>query len=169
MNKASTVRPFGALVARKISMPGPGLVWKLSNALRFAFMRGWLAFHLIAPLARAFGLAVAYGKLEAVLMRKDGTRVNYGVLGYRLVTDAFVAFVTDQLQVETSIFGDFKFHDSGVGVTAENAANMQLKQPTVKPEQPEHKPNQPRMLIARLGLSRTQPRRRSRNTDCSTM
>src|SRR3990170_3210655 len=35
----------------------------------------------------------------------------------RLVTTAFVNFVTDQLQTETSVFGDFKFHDSGVGTT----------------------------------------------------
>src|SRR3990172_9257407 len=123
----TSITPFGALTARKIPAPKAPLAWKLSNSLRFAFMRGWLAFHFIAPLARAFGLAVAYGKLEAVLMRKDGTRVNYGVLGYRVVTDAFVAFVTDQLQVETSIFGDFKYHDSGVGVTAENAANTTIE------------------------------------------
>jgi hypothetical protein len=43
------------------------------------------------------------------------------------VTDAFVAFVVDQLQTETSVFGDFKFHDSGVGTTAENAANTAIE------------------------------------------
>jgi len=40
-----------------------------------------------------------------------------------VVTTAFVSFVVDQLQTETSVFGDFKFHDSGVGTTAENAGD----------------------------------------------
>lgn len=127
MNKASTVRPFGALVARKIPAPGPGLLWRLRNTLRPAFLRGWLAYHVAAPLARSFGLAVAIGRLEAILIRADGRRVNYGVLGYRVVTTAFVNFVTDQLQTETSVFGDFKFHDSGVGTTAENAADTGME------------------------------------------
>jgi hypothetical protein len=35
--------------------------------------------------------------------------------------------VVDQLQTETSVFGDFKYHDSGVGVTAENAADTVIE------------------------------------------
>lgn len=54
---------------------------------------------------------------------QNGMKTDYGVLSYRVVTDAFVAFVVDQLQVESALFGDFKFHDAGVGVTAEAAAN----------------------------------------------
>ena len=72
---------------------------------------------LVQPVARFFGLMTAYGRLEAVLVKTDGKRINYGVLGYRLVTTAFVNFVVDQLQTETSVFGDFKYHDSGVGIT----------------------------------------------------
>lgn len=45
---------------------------------------------------------------------------------YRVVTDAFVAFVVDQLQAETSAFGDFKYHDSGIGVGAEAAGDTAL-------------------------------------------
>lgn len=58
---------------------------------------------------------------------KNGTKTNYGVLSYRVVTNAFVAFVVDQLQTETSVFGDFKYHDSGVGTTAENAADTAIE------------------------------------------
>jgi len=67
--------------------------------------------------ARFFGLMTAYGKLEAILYRANGEVVRFGVLSYRVVTTAFVDFVTDQLQTETSVFGDFKYHDSGVGTT----------------------------------------------------
>jgi len=49
------------------------------------------------------------------------------VLGYRSVTTAFVSFVVDQLQIETAVFGDFKYHDSGVGVTAENITDTAME------------------------------------------
>lgn len=53
--------------------------------------------------------------------------VNFGVVSRRVVTNAFVAFVVDQLQTETSVFGDFKYHDSGVGTTAENADDTAIE------------------------------------------
>jgi len=37
----------------------------------------------------------------------------------RVITTAFVDFIVDQLQAETSAFGDFKYHDSGTGTDAE--------------------------------------------------
>jgi hypothetical protein len=73
------------------------------------------------------GIPTLTAELRAVLVRADGSRVNYGVLSRRLVTTAFVTFVVDQLQTETSVFGDFKYHDSGVGTTAENAANTTIE------------------------------------------
>jgi len=112
-----TATTHGKLAARKIERRGPSLAWKLANYLRPGFIRAWLGVYIFAPMARVFGIATAYGKLEAVLHKADGGRIYYGVLDYRLVTTAFVDFVTDQLQTETSVFGDFKYHDSGVGVT----------------------------------------------------
>ena len=44
----------------------------------------------------------------------------------KVVTDAFVAFVVDQLQAEDSTIGDFKFHEMGVGVGAEAAGDTAL-------------------------------------------
>jgi hypothetical protein len=58
---------------------------------------------------------------------QNGMKIDYGVLSYRVVTDAFVAFVVDQLQTETSVFGDFKYHDSGVGATAEAAGDTGIQ------------------------------------------
>src|SRR5687768_2625919 len=111
MNKASALGTKGTLAIRRISAPRAPLGWRISNALRLAYIKGWLAVYIGVPLARAFGLMSAYGKLEATVIKADGRRVNYGVLGYRVVTTAFVGYVTDQLQTETSTFGDFKYHD----------------------------------------------------------
>jgi len=107
----------GNLKARLIRAPGPGLAWKLANYCRWSFLKSWIGVTLVRPIARIFGLMTAYGRLEAVLIRADGSRVNFGVLSYRLITTAFVNFVVDQLQTETSVIGDFKYHDSGVGTT----------------------------------------------------
>lgn len=49
--------------------------------------------------------------------------------GHKCVTDAFVAFIVDQLQTETSAFGDFKYHDSGTGTGAEAAGDTTLGTP----------------------------------------
>ena len=35
-----------------------------------------------------------------------------------MITTAFVNYMVDELQAETTAWGDFKFHDSGVGVTS---------------------------------------------------
>ena len=127
MNKSSSINMSGKLAARKIPAPGPGLGWKIRNVLRWPFLKGWLAVMFMVPLARAFGIMTAYGRLDAVLVKADGTRINFGLLGFRVVTTAFVNYVTDQLQTETSTFGDFKYHDAGVGTTAENASDTAIE------------------------------------------
>lgn len=59
---------------------------------------------------------------------------NGNVIGERTVlnkkvTTAFVNFIVDQLIAESSIFGDFKYHDSGIGVGAEGAGDTALGTP----------------------------------------
>lgn len=107
----------GHLVAKKIPAKGPGLAWRFNNWLRWAQLRSLFGVFVVVPVARFFGIMTAYGKLEAVLVRANGERVRFGVVSYRMITTAFVNFVVDQLQTETSVFGDFKYHDSGVGTT----------------------------------------------------
>jgi hypothetical protein len=127
MNKISTLRPSGRLQARKIQAPRAPWRWYLSNWTRWGAIKGLIAVKLIAPFARLWGVATITGKLEAVLIRADGSIVRYGVLGYRQVTTAFVNFVVDQLITETSVFGDFKYHDSGEGGTGENITDTDIE------------------------------------------
>ena len=127
MNKISTLRPSGRLQARKIKAPRAPLLWYLSNWTRWGAIKGLIAVKLVAPIARKFGVATITGKLKATLIRADGSIINYGVLGYRQVTTAFVNFVVDNLITDTTEFGDFKFHDSGVGVTGENITDTDIE------------------------------------------
>lgn len=117
----------GTLFATKLPARRAPLSWKIRNFSRWDNLKGFLAFHVVAPIAKLFGVGTVIGTLEVTKIHKDGTRENFGVVGHRVVTTAFVSFVVDQLQTETSVFGDFKFHDSGVGTTAENIADTGIE------------------------------------------
>ena len=127
MNSESIVPTKGMLGIKVIRAGRPSLMWRITNILRLNYLLGWLGYHVFSPIANKFGMMTAKGKLEAMLIKADGEKVNYGVLGYRSITTAFVNFVVDQLQTETSVFGDFKYHDSGVGTTAENITDTAME------------------------------------------
>jgi hypothetical protein len=103
------------------------LTWRMKNALRPAFWGGWLANRAAQILSELTGIPTLTAELSIILNKADGTRINYGVVGYRVVTTAFVTYVVDQLQTETSTFGDFKYHDSGVGTTNENVTDTAIE------------------------------------------
>jgi hypothetical protein len=84
------------------------LWWKIKNFKNIA--AAWRI-----PFAKLFGIPTFYGKLYAVLNRPDGSIVDYGLVSGRLVTTAFCAFLVDQMQTDSAVIGDFKYHDSGSG------------------------------------------------------
>jgi hypothetical protein len=115
-------------VSIKADLAGrPSLAWKLRNNLRASYIWGQLTTIAARTFSRVTGVPTMTGQLEVLHRRVDGSRVYYGVVSRRVVTTAFVNFVTDQLQTETSVFGDFKYHDSGVGTTAENVADTAIE------------------------------------------
>jgi len=107
----SELRFGGRVVARKLAAPGPGWLYRVRN-----FPNVWSGTWRHA-LARALKMNHMLGRLRAVLVRADGSRVNYGVISTNLVTTAFVNDMVDELITETSGWGDYKYHDSGVGTT----------------------------------------------------
>lgn len=92
--------------------------WHLRNRLRWEYLFGYSSNKLAKLFSKLTGIPTMTGQLGVVLIKANGQRVNYGTVGYRVVTTAFVNFMVDQLQTETSQWGDFKYHDSGVGTTA---------------------------------------------------
>jgi hypothetical protein len=108
----SSMKIGGRLDLRVIRTERVGLGWKLRNLPNV--LRGWWRWQV----ARLLKIPTMYGQLWLRLRRADGSIVDYGLVSTRVVTTAFVNFVVDQLQTETSVFGDFKYHDSGVGTTA---------------------------------------------------
>lgn len=107
----------GKIQAKVIRAPKAPLSWRLRNILRWEYLFGWSANKVARGFYRLTGIPTLTAKLSARLIKADGSVINYGVLGYRVVTTAFVNFMVDQMQTETSEWGDFKYHDSGVGTT----------------------------------------------------
>ena len=121
-----TMVSTGSLGVQLLTRKAP-LLWKLKNALRWNFILGWLYYHAAFAFTRVTGIPTLLGKLSIRLIKADKTVIDYGVVGYRKVTTAYGTFVVDQMQTETSVFGDFKYHDSGVGTTAENASDTAIE------------------------------------------
>lgn len=103
------------------------LSWKLRNNLTNRYISGWITRKLAHGFTKLTGAPVMAAELRAVHNKANGEKVDYGVISRKVVTTAFVDFVVDQLQTETSVFGDFKYHDSGVGTTAENIADTGME------------------------------------------
>lgn len=117
----------GGVGTRVLRAPGPGLGWRLRNVTRWSYVWGWLTNAAARGLSALTGIPTATAVLTAIVERADGTRVNYGVLSRRVVTTAFVNFLAGQLQTDSTAIGDFKYHDSGVGTTAEAAGNTDME------------------------------------------
>lgn len=117
----------GALSVRKIGAERAPLSWRLRNYTRPGFVWGYVTNQAARAFSRVTGIPCLIGELRGTLIRADGSRVEYGLLGCRVVTTALVNFVVDQLQTETSEFGDFKYHDSGVGTTAEAVGDTDIE------------------------------------------
>jgi hypothetical protein len=108
-------------------VPPAPLRWRLRNWLRPGYVGGLVAVGAARALSKLTGIPTLTSQVHAAVIRRDGHRINYGVLGRRVVTDAFVQFMVDQLQSETSEWGDFKYHDCGEGSTAENASDTAME------------------------------------------
>jgi hypothetical protein len=77
------------------------------------------------------GTARAYGTLGAVLIRADGTRLDFGCVARRVVTTAFVNYLRDDMANAAggADISTFKYHECGTGVAAETIADTALGTP----------------------------------------
>ena len=79
-----------------------------------------------AAVGKFCGVLTSYGTLSAVVIKANGERVDYGVLGMRQVTDVGVAFLVDDWDDDTTDITAMNYHDSGTGGTAENQTDTIL-------------------------------------------
>lgn len=127
METSGKVGLTGRLSVKVFRIPKAPLMWRIKNALRWNYIKGLIGVFFVEPIANRFGLLTAHGELRIVHIQTDGSRTDYGVVSRHVVTNAFVNFLVDQLQAESSVIGDFKYHDSGVGATAENVTDTAIQ------------------------------------------
>lgn len=77
-------------------------------------------------ISHMFGCMTTIGELSAILIRADGSIVDYGIVGMRVVTDVGVAEMVDDWADGSGDISAFNYHDSGVGGTAENQTDTTL-------------------------------------------
>ena len=109
----------GSLGIRKISnnVKAP-LGWRIRQALRLDRIHGLIG-EKMAGIGKVFGFMTVTSRLSLVhIDGETGLRTKFGIVSRRVVTTAWVSYAVAQMVAETSEWGDMKFHDSGVGVTA---------------------------------------------------
>lgn len=117
----------GQLKTRVIKAPGPGLAWRLRNTLRWSFILGWLAVTAARLFSWLTGIPTLTSDLAIRLIRADGSVVDFGIVGYRVVTTAGVAFLVDDWDDNTTDLTTMNYHASGTGTTAENSSDTALE------------------------------------------
>jgi len=76
------------------------------------------------------GNKILLGELFIIVFDPNGNLVkDYGKVSEKYITNAYVAYYTDALQGLVTGIGDFKYHDSGTGITAEDVADTALETP----------------------------------------
>lgn len=110
----------GTLVARRIHADRASLLWKARN-----FRNVWpgLWRHEMARLTKSNHMLAT---LRAVKFGADGQIVDYGLVSTQVVTTAFCTFLAAQLITDSTVIGDFKYHETGTGVGAEAIGNTSL-------------------------------------------
>lgn len=103
------------------------LLWRIRNGVRPSFWLGWLINMLAILFSRLTGIPTLIAELRAVKIGADGVAVDYGVLSYRVVTNAGVAFLVDDWDDNTTDITTMNFHASGTGTTAEAVGDTALE------------------------------------------
>lgn len=127
--RAQTFGDLGIKVIRKngSTFDWQILLWKLQNWLRLGFIKGWIAKHLVGPFANMFGLMTGIAELGIVVKRADGSVEDLGIVGYRVITDAGVAFLVDDWDNNGTDLTTMNYHGCGTGTNAEAAGDTALQ------------------------------------------
>lgn len=118
----------GSLMAHKIVSPKAPAIWRLKNALRPAYVWGWLTVFFGRWFSRVTGIVTLTSELS---IRKFDTLtqrwIDYGVVSKRVVTDAGVAFLAAYWIGGASNIQTMKYHACGTGTNAEAVGDTALQ------------------------------------------
>lgn len=120
----------GSLKLKKQAVPMAPMSWRIRNALRWTYIWGFFCFYLAKAFTKVTKVPTITARLRLRKRFVDGTWIDYGWVSYRLVTNAGVAFLVDDWDVNTaSATNDIttlKYHGLGTTNTAENVTDTAL-------------------------------------------
>lgn len=90
------------------------LLWLLRNRIRYHFWLGWFSFLFAKLFSRITGIPTIVSELSIVLIR-DNKTVDYGVVGYRIVTTVGISFLINDWIDDTNNITEMQYHASGTG------------------------------------------------------
>jgi hypothetical protein len=123
----SLTKSSGSLGVRKISPPSAPFSWHIKNRSRTAYWTGRFNNWRARQFSKQTGIPTLTSELSIRLFKANSDVIDYGIVEYRVVTTAWVNFIVDNLQADTTEFGDLKFHDSGVGTTAADVSDTDIE------------------------------------------
>jgi hypothetical protein len=105
------------------------IIQKLKLGIGFTILKvdRWL--NRIANLIGNMGWLSMYGTLSIKHIKANGKVIDYGIVSCKKVTDEFVAYLAGIMVTDATTIGDFKYHISGTGTTAENNDHVELVTP----------------------------------------
>lgn len=116
------LRMEDGLGARRAAVERAGIAWQARNAPHV--WRGWWRWQA----ARRLGIPTFYATLRARLIRAGGERVEYGLIGTRVVTAAFVAALATYMYDGSGAAPTaYDYHACGTGTNAEASADTTLQ------------------------------------------
>lgn len=101
------------------------LAWKLRNALRPSFIFGYMNVKLAKLFSKLTSIPTITSELR-IKAKLDGVWYDYGIVSYRVVTDAGVAYIVDDWDGGANTIDLFNYHGCGTGTTAEAAGDTAL-------------------------------------------
>lgn len=118
----------GELTPKLVVCEKAPLSWRLRNAARFSYVRGAIVNAVAKGISKVLGITTITSELRARVRRANGTWEDYGVLSYRVVTDAGVAYIVDDFDngSGSADISLFNFHGCGTGSTAEAVGDTAL-------------------------------------------
>lgn len=90
------------------------------------YLRLWLH-QLFAKAGGMIGVTTLTSRLDAKVIRADGTVEDLGLLSVLVVTNAGVAFLVDDWDNSATDITTMTYHDSGTGTNAENVTDTDLQ------------------------------------------
>lgn len=121
-----TMDVSGVVKTRLINCPQAPLSWRLKNMLRPSFVTGWLAVQAARLFSGLTEIPTITSELQIRVRKANGDWIDYGVVCYRVVTDAGVAFLVDDWDGSVTDISNMNYHGVGTGTTAEAAGDTAL-------------------------------------------